>query len=328
MNEVWEAIAAIGTVGAVITSVAFGVFEGFRARRDRRELISVRAATDAVAAAAGEAERIAVASLVTAWVTDEYAYVASASTYSRTVTLRIANESNEPVVNVTVGVYLGSENRLIGPLSTPSPIPVIPPRREFEWDITAGVGAYDDNTEPHVAISFTDARGRRWQRRLDGTLADPEELDTVRLAQDDPELAVAQIGVPDRYRNPMAVARAFAEELWADRSTFDLTAFRTLLDPLASGWSGNWDEERVDQLRELLQNYSNLAALTWYSAPRVAYARLLSDDTLQQITERRGGVLIEVYFITLVYRSELGWTVFGVGPKLRPDQILFPESDF
>lgn len=328
MNEVWEAIAAVGTVGAVVTSVAFGVFEGFRARRDRRELVSVRASTEAATLAASEAERVAVASLVTAWVTDHYAYSPEASTYLRTVTLHIANESNEPVVNVTVGIHLEHEARLIGPLSVPSPVPVVPPRREFEWDITAGIGAYDDTSDPRVTVAFTDARGRRWRRRIDGTLMDPEEQDTFRYAHDDPELADAQTGVVDRYRNPMAVARAFAEELWAEPTTFDLDGFRRLLDPLAEGWKGTWDEARVDELRGLLRRYSNLAALSWYSTPRVAYARLISDETLQQIIESRGGVSVEVHFVTLVYRSELGWAVFGVGPKYRPDQIYFPTSDF
>ncbi|WP_449407166.1 hypothetical protein [Microbacterium maritypicum] len=328
MNEVWEAIAAVGTVGAVITSVAFGAFEGLRARRDRRELISVRASAEAAAAAAAEAERVAVASLVTAWITDAYAYDAEAASYVRTVTLHVANESNEPVVNVTIGVHLDDEARLIGPLSTPSPIPVIPPRREFQWDITTGVRAYDDNADPRVTIVFTDARQKRWRRRLDGTLADADEQDAYRSALDDPELAIAQTGAVDRYRNPMAVARAFAEELWADPASFDMQGFRTLLDPLAEGWRGNWDNARVDQLRELLQDYSNLAALTWYSSPRVAYARLLSDDSLRELAGSAGGRRVHVYFITLVYRGEVGWTVFGVGPKHLPDQILFPAEDF
>ncbi|MEV8249967.1 hypothetical protein AB0O87_03450 [Microbacterium sp. NPDC076768] len=328
MNEVWEAIAAMATVGAVITSVAFGVFEGFRARRDRRELISLRASTEAAAAAAAEAERVAVASLVTAWVADTYAYDTAASSYVRTVTLHIANESNEPVVNVAVGVYLGDEARLIGPLSTPALIPVIPPRREFKWDITTGVRAYDDNADPRVAISFTDSRQKRWRRLLDGTLADPDEQDTFRSALDEPELAIAQTGAVDRYRNPMAVAYAFAEELWADPASFDLQSFRTLLDPLAEGWRGSWDNARIDQLRELLQDFSNLAALTWYSSPRVAYARLLSDESLRQLTGRTGGAAVQVYFITLVYRSDHGWTVFGVGPKHLPDQIPFPAEGY
>lgn len=325
MTTVWEALAAIGTLAAVIASVAFGVSEGFRARRDRNELLRVQAEAAEKEREAEERERFGVASLVTAWITDRYEREPRRQSYRRSVILHVANESNEPVVNATVNVCLGDKSRLIGPLAVPTPIPVIPPRREFTWDITTGIAAFEDNMQPLVGLGFTDARGRRWFRDLDGTLDETTGSDVVHYAEEDPEAAHRQLGTIDPVNNPMTVAFAFAQMLWLEPAEFDLDDFRLLLDPVAAGWQGDWSEARVDELRALLGDYSNLAAFAWYSAPQVAYARVFSDQSLNQVSAVGAGVAIDGRFITLVRRQDLGWRVFGLGPRFRPDEIHFPE---
>ncbi|MEI5582566.1 MULTISPECIES: hypothetical protein [unclassified Agromyces] len=321
----WEALAAIGTLAAVFVSVTFGVSEGFSARRARSELR--RAAEEAAEKErqAAERERFAVASLVTAWVTDRYEPDPNRQSYQRSVTLHVANESNEPVVDATVNVFLGQKSRLIGPLAAPTPIPVIPPRREFRWDIATGVAAFEDNMQPLVGLGFTDARGRRWFRDLDGGLSETTGKEVFHYAQEDPEAAQRQVGVIDPSSNPMTVALLFAEMLWLDRAEFRLTDFLPLLDPVATGWQGEWNETRVDELRVLLADCSNVAALAWYSAPKVAYARVFSDRSLKQVSLAGASVAVDGCFITLVHRDGLGWRVFGVGPRFRPDEIWFPE---
>lgn len=208
---------------------------------------------------------------------------------------------------------------------TPS-IPVVPARREFTWDISTGIAAYDDTNEPRVALGFTDSHGKRWLRD-DRTLQETTGADVFHYAQEDPAAAAAQIGAVDPARNPMIVAHAFADLLWVEEDQFDQTVFLSLLDPLANGWQGAWDNNRVQQLRDLFSNFSNLAALAWYGAPRVAYARIFSDASLGQLSKAGTAVAVEGLFITLVYRGEQGWRVFGVGERYRPDQIFFPDAE-
>lgn len=319
MIELWEALAAIGTLAAVGASVTFGVVEGFRARRDREELVALRRVSE-------EKERIAAASLVTVWVTENYTPSPKNQTYVRTVTLHVANEPNEPVVNATVEVHL-SGSRMIGPLAAPYPVPVLPPRREFHWDITAGVSAHEHSDSPLAGLGFTDAQGRRWYRRPDGTLSESTGKDVFHYASEDPDTAEAQLGEINPWTNPMSIAWSFAAALWAEPSDFDLDAFKVLLDPLAEGWISGWSDDTVPSLRELLSGFNNLAAHAWYASPRVAYARLFSSEALGQVTKAGTSLAVNGIIITLVHRGDVGWKVFGVGSRYRPDQIHFPDFE-
>jgi hypothetical protein len=320
--NVWQICVAVGTFLAVLASVTFGIIEGFKARRDRRELVELRKAANAK-------ELISVASLVSAWIVDEYVPDPTVHSYRRTVTLHVANESSEPVFNSTVSVYLGDEARLIGPLGTPSPIPVIPPRRELTWDITTGVQAFSNNTDARAELGFSDASSRRWLRGIDGALKETTGKSVIHYREENPELADAQLGDFDSYRNPMFVARAFAEFLWSDPNDFDLNVFRALLDEEAVGWTGDWDEARVQVLRDQLAIYGNMATLAWYSSPKVAYARIFTDSALNQATDAGTGLVLQAQIITLTHHDGIGWRVFGVGPqKYRPDEIKFPDGEF
>jgi hypothetical protein len=116
--------------------------------------------------------------------------------------------------------------------------------------------------------------------------------------------------------------------LWADPKDFDLALFRTLLDPEAVGWKGDWGDERVQELRDLLSEYGNLAALAWYASPKVAYARIFADSALNQSSKAGVGLPIDGLFITLVHHDQHGWLVFGIGRKYRPDEIKFPDGEF
>ncbi len=319
--NVWQILVALGTFLAVAASVAFGIAEGFKARRDRRELVAVRNETV-------QKERLAVAGLVSAWISDTYEPDPSRHSYKRKATLHVANESNEPVFNATANVHLGDKSRLIGPLGTPTPISVIPPRRELTWDISTGIRAFDDSSNPRVSLGFSDSQSRRWLRKVDGELTESTGKDVFHYAEEDAEGARAQLGEPDPWLNPMSVAFLFAHALWKDPAEFKLEELLPLLDEEANGWRGDWDEARVSELRELLGKYGNLATLAWYAAPKVAYARVFSDSSLNQVTAAGSGLAVDGCFITLTHHQETGWRVFGVGPMFRPDQIKFPDGEF
>ena len=321
----WDMLTAIGTVSAVVVSVALGALGWWRSKQDRKELIKVREEAAEREERESEVERRRVAGLVTAWVTDTYSRAPDAECYKRTVKLHLANESNEPMVNATLNVLLGDDPLLIGPLATPTPIVVIPPRRELAWDITTGIQAFENNITPMVTLGFTDADGRRWLRDREGKLQETTGDDVFHYADENPDLAQSQIGVLDPARNPMTTAFYFASALWEDPSDFTLDEFLRCLDPVAEGWKGEWDPERVEELRTLLSKFSNLATFAWYSAPEVAYARLFSDQSLNIASKVGVGAPMDGQFITLVFREHLGWKVFGVGPRFTPDQIYFPK---
>ena len=323
----WSMLTAIGTLSAVVVSVIFGLLGWIRSQKDRSELIGLRQEAAERETREAEAERRRVVGLVTAWITEEYRRDPRIEGYRRTVTLHIANESNEPMVNITANVSLGDRTRLIGPLSVPMPIVVLPPRRELTWDITTGVQAFEDNHSPLVELAFTDTDGRRWLRDVQGGLKENTGKGVVHFSDDDPSTALAQLGLPDPWRNPMVSAQEFVSALWQDPSEYDLEEFLVCLDPIAEGWKGEWTDQRVDELRATLSELQNLATLAWYASPEVAYARIFSDQSLRIVSEAGVGAPIHGAFITLVFREHLGWKVFAVGPRFTPDQIHFPEID-
>ena len=113
------ALSALGTIGAVVVALAFGVAESHRATRAVRETAALRAEQR-------ERERLRTPSLVAGWVTDNYVDDPLNSVYVRKVTAHVANESDDPVYNVTVNVQFGNPPTVVGPLAVPLPIPVVP----------------------------------------------------------------------------------------------------------------------------------------------------------------------------------------------------------
>jgi len=321
-SDVWQIYGSVGTFLAIATSVAFAVDSGLRSRRDRGELIALRASEAAK-------ERLVVAGRVAAWISDTYEPDSARDSYRRAVTLHVANESDEPVFNATTVVFLGDRNRMIGPLGTPSPISVVPPHRELTWDISSGLAAFPHNMNPLVQLAFSDSKDRRWLRDADGALTESTGKEVSHYPSQDVGRAEEQLGDLDFYRNPMSVAHAFAAQLWSDPAEFNLEFFIGLLDEEANGWKGEWDDARVENLRGVLSRYHNLATLAWYSTPKVAYARMFSDSALNQTTKAGNALVVEGIMITLVHHQRNGWRVFGLGADpYRPDQIKFPDGEF
>ena len=131
-SEMYEMWTAIGTVGAVVVAlvvaltqaavvIVLGVKRRYLARRK-------------------------VASLVSAWVEHSYGPNSSGEYYRRTVSLHLANESDEPVFRVEVLCGIETEHGTIqlGPLAAPRMIPVLPPKRKFTYDITMGMLGFGD----------------------------------------------------------------------------------------------------------------------------------------------------------------------------------------
>jgi hypothetical protein len=215
-------------------------------------------------------------------------------------------------------------DRRIGPLAAPSVISVLPPRREFVWDVSAGVDAYDGTFGVAAELEFTDARGIVWCRDPAGSLVEGPPRHPIRYGDEDPDAAEAQLGAADPFRNPMATVRAFLAFLSCPDQELDVELFRGTLDPYASGWSGNWDSARIDFLRQLVDGLS-LAAFTTYATNSIAYVRLFSAQALDELSS--DGKTYSAKFITLVRRRNIGWVVFGVGAQVPPDRIEMPVND-
>jgi hypothetical protein len=200
-------------------------------------------------------------------------------------------------------------------------ISVLPPRREFVWDVSAGVDAYDGTFGVAVEFEFTDARGIVWCRNPAGSLVEGPPRHPIMYGDEDPDAAEAQLGAADPFRNPMATVRAFLGLLSGPANELDVLLFRGALDPYASGWSGDWDSARIDLLRQLVQGLS-LAAFTTYATNSIAYVRLFSAQALDELSS--DGKTYSAKFVTLVRRRNIGWVVFGIGKQVPPDRIEMP----
>ncbi|WP_159808975.1 hypothetical protein [Cellulomonas citrea] len=253
-----------------------------------------------------------VASLVSTWV--EHAYVPSpaADYYRRTVVLHIANESDEPVFKVEALCGIETERGTIqvGPLSAPRVIPVLPPKREFAYDVTMGMLGFGDFAHDAfrglvAEIAFRDHEGVRWERAFDGSLKVVKAPSPAVVTEAGDELSVAQAGPIDNWYNPLGLVFAFADV--ASKPEVDDEEFRQLLIVNASGWSKSSAED-IGAVRKMFQT-ANVASHVWYPTPRIAYVRLL-DELPGGAAPQRADVL------TLVWRNGRGWTLFGVGPSL------------
>ena len=289
--DVWAVLTAIGTVGA--TSVAVWLaFLGLKRDRD------------------------AVARVVAAWVTDDYKPRKDGSSYERVVRVHVANQSNEPVFDARLNVAIGRDQTPLGPLSVPTPISVIPPRREFIYDISVPLLAHANSWNPRVTLYFTDPKDRRWLRNADGKLIDVSKENADWSA---PEAIPdeRQLGDMSTAMNPMMVAIAFLAGVREPETDGD--NLQIVLAPEAPGWANvDWIE-----LGRNLARYQPTSMVD-YPAPRIARVKLSGDRDLEGRTVQGEGLeLDDVIFMTLTFAPDRGWRVFGVGASVRPDEILF-----
>lgn len=313
----------MGTLGAVLVAVSVAVVEAIRARRARAE-------RDEVTKRQAELEHRAAASVVSTWVEEAFIPNEDTSAYIRHAVVNISNEGTEPVFNLTslIGVRddAGQDVRAIGPLSVPTPIPVLPPRRQLSWDITIPLFAHGDVVSPCATVAFSDPNGNRWVRDFDGSLKETTGQD-ARLfdaSDENAEEAIKQLGTISDAYNPMAVALLFLSCCTADETDFDLASFQSTLAPEAPGWS-NLTAESISTLREELTDYG-LGSFATYPAPFVAYIKIIheQDKDLQLVAGE--GLVMHVKILTMTFNFERGWRVFGYGPPIPPNRILFPSG--
>lgn len=304
----YELLTALGTVGAVvlallvaITQAAVALFVYFSRRRRARWKV---------------------ASLVSAWIEHKYSPSPEGNYYRRSVTLHISNESDEPVYRLQVLCGIETESGIIqaGPLAAPSTIPALPPKREFTYDITAGMLSFGEFAHDAfhglvAEISFRDHENVRWERTFAGDLTRPKKPSAQAPTDSDDELILAQAGPVDNPYNPHQTILIFAE--YANSDEVDDDRFFNLLKEEAGGWA-SLAEEEVKSVRAIFRD-ANVAAHIWYPAPRIAYVRLLLDPP-----DSDGGSFVHV--ATLVWRRDRAWTLFGLGPY-QPWTIGFEKGE-
>lgn len=289
---------AIGTVSAVVVALSVALVQAALAL-----VLSIKRRRLA---------RRKVASLISAWVEHANTPSPSGKFYRRTVSLRLANESDEPVFKVEVLCGIATEHGTIqlGPLSAPRIIPVLPPKREFSYDVTMGMLGFGDFAHDTfrglvAEVGFRDHEGKRWERGFDGNLAIVKKPRAAVVTEVEDDLTVAQAGPVDSPYNPLGTVFHFANA--ASNTAVDDAQFRKLLASEASGWDKT-SEADIVAVRDLLRT-ANVASHVWYPTPRIAYIRLLDelpDDASSQ----------SAHILTLVWPNGKGWTFFGMGPYL------------
>jgi hypothetical protein len=292
-GSIWDVLAAVGTVGATI--VALGI-----------------------ALRAFGKERGAVARLVSAWVDDKYVPRKDVSAYTRTAIVHIGNESDEPVFNAQASILAGEPPVRLGPLSLPDVIAVVPQRRSLSFDISVPLRALDNSWNPRVELYFSDANGRRWLRDSNGNLEDVTDAGPGALSAHD--FVEAELGAQN-LENPLLVAFMFIGGLTEE--PFDASRLAPILADEADWESVDWESVRAE-----LASYT-ATSFAQYPAPRIALVKLLPANGNEGKRVMGEGVLVEgVRHLTLTSSSTTGWRVWGVGAKVRPDDILLPQDAF
>lgn len=296
--EMWT---AIGTIAAVIVALVVAIIQTTVAI-----CLSIRRR---------RLTRRKVASLVSAWVEHSYTPSPSGEYYRRTVSLHLANESDEPVFRLEVLCGIQTEHGTIqvGPLAAPRVIPVLPPKREFTYDVTMGMlgfgnFAHDSFRGLVAEVGFRDHEGRRWERGFDGELKKVKKPRPSVVTEAAEKLTVAQAGPVDSPHNPLGKVLEFANIAFDEEVTDE--QFHQLLVDQAGGWAEE-PPDSIAKVREMLRTF-NLASHVWYPTPRIVYARMLEDQPDGEAPQ-------SIHIITLVWRNTKGWTLFGVGPYLAWD---------
>lgn len=131
-------------------------------------------------------------------------------------------------------IIVGADEPLrLGPLNIPA-LPVLGQRREQVFDLTMPLGAHESTWNPRVELSFTDSRGRRWLRDVEGRLTD---ISSQRAAWGEGTYDERQMGRMD-FDNPKAVALGFLSALREEPpNTTNLTL---VLAPEADWTTADW----------------------------------------------------------------------------------------
>lgn len=115
-----------------------------------------------------------------------------------------------------------TEEYAVGPLSAPSPIQVLDPRKQLDFDITTGINAYSNTWKLAAEANFTDGYGRRWIRDHEGHLSEMHRKGRLVNRNSSPEQDPRDLGIqtdqqhPDDLSwllNPMAITCAFLTAL-------------------------------------------------------------------------------------------------------------------
>lgn len=321
----WDALSALGTVGAVVVALLLAATERRRARRAEKSLASERQLH-----AARDTERAA--AMVSAWIEVAPRPSEGGRHYDRLAVVHVSNQSDQPVYNANVCVGIQNEPGRwtpVGPLAVPLPLPVLAPRSQQIWDITLPLMACSMDlgnfvSNPSAAIAFSDPSGQRWMRNFDLAIARQERNGDAGLFSIDPDHGDEQLGQIDNPFNPVGVVALFLSA-WSSDDGPDLSLARSLLDPTAQGWSAMSDED----FAKAGQQWANLgiAAHVHYPAPRIAYVKTLLEDAAQRQVAEPGYVEVAMTFFTLRFIRNLGWRIFSVGWATRADMIEFPEAD-
>lgn len=294
--DLWVVLTAIGTVGATLVALTLAF----------RSWINDKDST---------------ARFVSAWIIDEYQPRKDGISYKRMVRLNVANESNEPVYNAAVNVHVGHNSMPLGPLAAPSPISVVPPRRELVFDVSIPLMAHSDSWFPKAALTFTDSKGRRWYRGLNGELRNVSRQ-KLRWSKKPEQVDERQLGDRESLFNPMTVALMFLAGLRNEE--MDPEELHVLLAAEASGWA----TVDFEQLRTELNDFQPTSMVD-YPAARIARIKLSGDKKLEGKTVRGYGESLELEkyaFMTLTLNPSNGWRVFGIGENVPPAAIYFGGS--
>ncbi|PAU68606.1 hypothetical protein B1400_1405 [Bifidobacterium italicum] len=289
----WTCAEAIGTIGATFVAL-FGL--NLKESREKRR---------------------SVAKVVSSWISEKSKPNADGSSYVRTAVIHINNESDEPVYDIAVNTTLDGGEHWIGPLSAPDLIPVLPAHRELQFDITIPLLGHKHWSTPQVACTFADPNGRIWERNIDGTLKDcsKEKPRWVDLQDDEPLVKDYDFTL----FNPMAVCLSFLDLLNRDPCGEDM---KNLLSPQAVGWKDvDWESIRHDFGK--CAPTSNVR----FPAPQVAIILLTDDESLQGKKVEGWRQRIDAKaIVTLTFSHDQGWRIFGIGNRVLPEDILFPEG--
>lgn len=262
------------------------------------------------------------------WVTQRYDFDDTTDCYMRSIQLHISNESDEPVFDVNVVVFTGVETKeyAVGPLSAPTPIQVIAPRQQLDFDITTGIQAYSDTWKLMAEVNFTDGREIRWLRDRNGHLSKMRGKGKLVNRNTTMEQDLTDLGIQSDQRNsddlswllnPIAVTCTFLTVL-NDDAAFTNKSYEPLLANEATGWeSTDWDKCRENWAKLLPTNFVQ------YPAPRIAQIKL-ADPQFEGKQVVNGTYLFQAKIVTLTLGTD-GWKIFGIGHPLPPEQILLPH---
>ena len=304
----------MGTSGAVIVALWLARRESRRARRLAEQIRE-------------EGER-RTASLVSAWVETHYEPSKDGTHYIRRAVVHLSNESDEPAFELRLVIGLFDPVVQVGPLSVPDAIPVLPPRRDREWNITLPLLAFSRSHEgmprdPVAQVIFKDSQGKLWIREFSGELRrlnDSEESPAV-----SPQEGERQVGDIYTPFNPMTVVLKFVYILQRKDSPCTMKDLRPFLDDHAPAWRST-STEQLDQIKDMVKSLA-LASHVYYPGERVAYVRFVSEDLADQPTPTVGRQTQISGIVTLTFTPAIGWRIFSIGGAVtQPDWIEFPRG--